>query len=110
MPTVFRWIPLLWTLRVSALIVLVVGVLVYLLLAARFFRWKHLKALLRADLPRVRSVGGELAGTKATIELADAAAEERIASLAARVEALERIVDLLLEREIKRERKKKWKT
>jgi hypothetical protein len=63
------WPPILWTLRVSVLILLSTGTLLFILMTARFFRWKHLKLLLAADLPRIHSIGGEFGGTRATAQL-----------------------------------------
>lgn len=78
MQSLLQWSPILWTLRIALLIVVAVVVGVFTLLTARFFRWKHVKRLLAAELPRVQSVGGEFAGTRATIELAHQQDEQLI--------------------------------
>jgi len=70
MQPLFLWPPILWTLRVSVLILLSTSTMVFMLLIARFFRWKHLKLLLKAELPRIQSIGGEFGGTKASVQLA----------------------------------------
>ena len=59
-PRVLGWWPLLWTIRAALLIVVLTGSSVFLLLIARFFRWKHVKEMFTADLPVVRTVGGKL--------------------------------------------------
>ena len=63
MGAVLGWPPLVWAMRI-ALLVLVAGCsYVYLLLIAPFFRPAHVVRMLKADIPRVRSLGVEIAGT-----------------------------------------------
>jgi len=91
MQPILQWPPILWTLRIVILILLIGGTTVLMLLSARFFRWRHVKALFRAELPQVHSVGGEFAGTKATVQLVRKQHEEMEAVIA-RLDGLEKMV------------------
>jgi hypothetical protein len=91
MQPILQWPPILWTLRIVILILLIGGTMVLMLLTARFFRWKHVKALFRAELPQVHSVGGEFGGTKATVQLVRKQHEEMEAVIA-RIDGLEKMV------------------
>lgn len=95
MQSLLQWPPVLWALRIVTLVVLVDGLALFALVTARFFRWKHVKQLVLADLPRVQSVGGGIGGTKATVELATGEAEQ-IAALGERVAALQQRLDVLV--------------
>lgn len=67
---VFGWPPVVWSLRI-ALLVLVAGcTYLYLLLIAPFFRPANVRRMLAADIPRVRSLGAEFAGTRGEVEFA----------------------------------------
>ena len=79
------------------LVVLIDGLALFTLLTARFFRWRHVKQLVLADLPRVQSVGGAIGGTKATVELASDR-DEQIAELNAAVATLQRRLDAVTSR------------
>jgi hypothetical protein len=57
------WPPIFWAMRVALLVLLVGCSYVYLLLIAPFFRPAHVLRMLKADIPRVRSLGAEVAGT-----------------------------------------------
>jgi hypothetical protein len=96
MQAILQWPPLIWTLRIILLATLLAGGTIFLLLAARFFRWTHVKTLLRAELPRVRSVGGEFAGTKATVQLVQEKEEIELAKLSERVDNLQHTMDVAL--------------
>ncbi|HET7234375.1 MAG TPA: hypothetical protein VFJ16_30455 [Longimicrobium sp.] len=85
-----------WTLRIAVFVVLVDGLGLLTLVTARFYRWKHMKRLVLAGLPRVRKLGGEIAGAGATVELGQSPAEVQIAALERRVEDLHRRVDDLM--------------
>lgn len=55
-----------------ALLVLVAGCsYLYLLLIAPFFRPAHVLRMLKADIPRVRRLGVEIAGTGAEVQLVE---------------------------------------
>jgi hypothetical protein len=94
---VLGWWPLLWTIRVALLIVVVTGTGVFLLLVARFFRWKHMKEMFTADLPVVRTVGGKFAGVEATAQLAaaDEAAGKQLELVSRRLDELHDFVQTL---------------
>ena len=70
MGAVLGWLPVVWAMRIVLLVLLVGCSYVYLLLIAPFFRPAHIMRLLRADLPRVRRLGAEIAGNRAEVELA----------------------------------------
>jgi hypothetical protein len=98
MDPVLHWTPLVWALRVVALVILVDGLGLFTLATARFFRWKHMKRLVLADLPRVRRLGGEIAGAGATVELGQGPRDEQILLLEQRVAELHRRIDELMDR------------
>jgi hypothetical protein len=54
--------------RVALLVLLAGCSYVYLLLIAPFFRPAHVVRMLQADIPRVRSLGAEIAGTRGEVE------------------------------------------
>lgn len=84
MRRIIEWLPLIWTLRIGLLIVLAGGAYLYVLLIARFFRWKNIRAMVLAKLPQVESVGGEFAGAKAELKLsqhATSSLDERVVEL-----------------------------
>jgi hypothetical protein len=67
--------------RVALLVVLAGCSYVYLLLIAPFFRPAHVLRMLKADIPRVRSLGAEIAGNRGQVEFVQAearAASERV--------------------------------
>jgi septal ring factor EnvC (AmiA/AmiB activator) len=89
MKRIIEWLPLIWTLRIGLLILVAGGAYLYVLLIARFFRWRTIRDMVLAEPPRVESVGGEFAGAKAEVKLAQQAAsnlEKRVAELEATVE------------------------
>jgi hypothetical protein len=58
--------------RVALLVVLAGCSYVYLLLIAPFFRPAHVLRMLKADIPRVRKFGAEVAGTRGEVEFVHA--------------------------------------
>jgi hypothetical protein len=54
--------------RVALLVLLAGCSYVYLLLIAPFFRPAHVLRMLKADIPRVRRFGAEVAGTRGEVE------------------------------------------
>ncbi len=68
MAPVLGWLPVVWAMRVALLVLLAGCSYVYLLLIAPFFRPAHLLRMLKADIPRVRSLGAEVAGTRGEVE------------------------------------------
>jgi hypothetical protein len=56
--------------RVALLVLLAGCSYVYLLLIAPFFRPAHVLRMLKADIPRVRKFGAEIAGTRGEVEFA----------------------------------------
>jgi hypothetical protein len=85
MGSVLGWLPVVWAMRIALLVLLAGCSYLYLLLIAPFFRPAHVLRLLRADLPRVRRFGAEVAGTGGEVELAD---DERLARVEAQLEVL----------------------
>jgi hypothetical protein len=70
MDQIFKWTPLIWTVRVLSL-VLVFIVLLYLI---RFFRWSNIKSIAGGRPPSVQSVkllGAELVLHKELVDLQD---------------------------------------
>lgn len=70
MKRIIEWLPLIWTLRIGMMIVVAGGAYLYVPLVARFFRWRTMRDMVLADPPKVESVGGEFAGAKAEVKLA----------------------------------------
>jgi hypothetical protein len=68
MGPVLGWPPLVWAMRVALLVLLAGCSYVYLLLIAPFFRPAHVLRMLKADIPRVRKFGAEIAGTRGEVE------------------------------------------
>ena len=96
MSRIFDRPALIWTVRIALVIVVSCGVYLFGLLIARFFRWKVIRAMVRADPPRVESVGGEFAGAKAEVKLAQQEASSldgRVAELEARIERVTTIIN-----------------
>jgi hypothetical protein len=96
MKRIIEWLPLIWTLRVSLLIVIAGGAYLYVLLIARFFRWGTIRDMVLADPPQVESVGGEFAGAKAEVKLSQQGQEKRQINVGQRVTELEASVRMLL--------------
>lgn len=71
MSGVFAWLPLVWAVRISLLVLLAGCTYLYLLLIAPFFRPSNVRRMVRAGLPRVRAVGAEVAGTRGELHLAE---------------------------------------
>jgi hypothetical protein len=69
MGTVLGWPLVVWALRIALFVVLVGCSYVYLLLITPFFRPANIRRMVLADLPRVRTLGAEIAGTRAEVEL-----------------------------------------
>ena len=92
MDDIFGWPPLLWTLRVSALIVAGGVSATIALYFSRFLRPKHLWRLLTAELPKFEKVGGSvtvLGQELAASATLDTAREREINALDRRVTILE---------------------
>jgi hypothetical protein len=68
MGPVLGWPPVVWAMRVALLVLLAGCSFVYLLLVAPFFRPAHVLRMLKADIPRVRKFGAEIAGTRGEVE------------------------------------------
>jgi hypothetical protein len=66
--TVLGWPPVVWALRIALVVALAGCSYVYLLLIAPFFRPANIRRMVRADLPRVRSLGAEVAGTRGEVQ------------------------------------------
>lgn len=97
MNRIFDWPPIIWTARITVLILLTGASHLLLLLIARFLRPRHVMQMLRAEIPQVKSVGGEFAGTKGEIQFVQAQ-ENHLATLDERVNSLaEKIAHLLKE-------------
>lgn len=100
MEAILEWPPIIWTVRITLLILVGGGAYLFVLLIARFFRWTNVRAMVLADPPRVESVGGEFAGAKAELKLFQLersgldhrveTLEEQVARLGAQVESDER--------------------
>lgn len=97
MDEIIGWGPLLWTLRLAVFTLIAGSTYVFVLLIARFLRPSHVRSLLRAGLPKVKSVGGEFAGTKGEVHFAEAQ-DAQIAGLELRVDGLQKNVERLLSR------------
>jgi len=91
---IFDWPPLVWTLRVALLILVGVSALLFVLVVARYFRWSSVRTMVMADLPRVKSLGGEFAGTIGEVQFADVQ-DAQFDALKAQLDALTRDVALL---------------
>jgi hypothetical protein len=95
--SVLEWAPLLWTLRVVALILLVGGGWCAFLYFLRFVRPKHVRAMWNARLPRLRGVGGKLAGNEFAVDLGQDeqvdAVEDRLTKLESEQMATEQVVE-----------------
>lgn len=92
MDSVLHWTPLFWALRIATLVVVLDGLGLFALVTARFFRWKHVRRLVLADLPEVRRLGGQVAGAGATVELVEAR-DGQIAEINRKIEELRRRMD-----------------
>lgn len=78
MGAVLGWLPVVWAMRIGLFVLLVGCSYVYLLLLAPFFRPANVRRLVKADLPRVRTIGAEIAGTRGEVELAQEPAAEKL--------------------------------
>ena len=87
MGPVLGWQPVVWAMRIALLVLLVGCSYVYLLLIAPFFRPTNIRRMLLADLPRVRRVGAEFAGTRGEVELVQER-EQRLATVEATARGL----------------------
>jgi hypothetical protein len=83
--SIFGWEPMVWTIRVGLLVVFSVTLYIFILNTLRFFR------PVLGPLPRLRQIGGKIAGVEATASLADSDA-----SISQRLTAVnERMLDLV---------------
>jgi hypothetical protein len=89
MGAVLGWLPVVWAMRIALLVLLAGCSYLYLLLIAPFFRPANVMRMLKADIPRVRRFGAEIAGTGGELELADDR-EQRLQALEADMEELRR--------------------
>ncbi|HET7461841.1 MAG TPA: hypothetical protein VFJ82_11365 [Longimicrobium sp.] len=62
---------MLWTVRVGLLTLFGSLLYIYVLNVLRFFRPANAKAMITGPLPRLRQVGGKIAGVEATASLAE---------------------------------------
>ena len=67
MGAVLGWLPVVWVMRIALLVLLAGCSYVYLLLIAPFFRPTNIRRMVTADLPRVRGIGAEVAGTRGEV-------------------------------------------
>ncbi|HET7462678.1 MAG TPA: hypothetical protein VFJ82_15595 [Longimicrobium sp.] len=67
MNQIFGYPAVVWATRFLLLLVLVVAGWILLLACARYFRPKHIRAMLGADLPKVEELGAEFHGFKAKL-------------------------------------------
>jgi hypothetical protein len=56
-----------WAARIILILLLTLGGWLLLLACARYFRPRHIREMLRADLPRVEEFGAEFRGFKARV-------------------------------------------
>lgn len=89
MVQILDWWPILWTARVTLVIVVGAIGLATFLYFARFLRPKHVKSMLLADLPSISEVGAEMGGNKVAIKL-DKTQAAQIQTILDRVGELER--------------------
>ena len=82
MGAVLEWPPVVWAMRIALFVLLVGCSYVYLLLIAPFFRPANIRRMVKADLPRVRTIGAEIAGTRGEVELVQAKNETGLARTA----------------------------
>ena len=87
MGAVLGWLPVVWAMRIALLVLLAGCSYVYLLLIAPFFRPSNIWRMVQADLPRVRTIGAEIAGTRGEVEFVDGR-EEQFAAKEAELRAL----------------------
>ncbi|HET7232974.1 MAG TPA: hypothetical protein VFJ16_23395 [Longimicrobium sp.] len=77
-----------WSARIFVMLVMAITAWIVLLMLARFFRPKHILAMIRADPPKVEELGAEFRGFKAMIRFnAQAAALNVLESRMADVES-----------------------
>ena len=89
MGAVLGWLPVVWAMRIALLVLLVGCSYLYLLLIAPFFRPANIRRMVKAGLPRVRTIGAEIAGTRGDVEFVDQRAE-RLAAAEEAARALHR--------------------
>lgn len=94
---IFGWWPMVWTIRVALLTLFGTLLYVYVLNILRFFRPANARAMITGPLPRLRQVGGKIAGVEATASLADAdtVTAEQMAEMRSKLEALSARIDSL---------------
>jgi len=68
---IFGWWPMVWTLRIGLLIIFLCLLYIFILNVLRFFRPANAKAMITGPLPRLRQLGGKIAGVEATASLVD---------------------------------------
>ncbi|HEU0052936.1 MAG TPA: hypothetical protein VFQ39_07150 [Longimicrobium sp.] len=98
MDRIFGWPLVVWMARIALVTVMGCGAWMLIVLLARYFRPKHVWALMKADLPRLTEVGGEFAGARATVKFegqnrALDALAERVAALEAAAETQRSLLD-----------------
>lgn len=68
---IFGWWPMLWIMRIGLLTLFGTLFYIYVVNVLRFFRPSSAKAMITGPLPRLRQVGGKIAGVEATASLAE---------------------------------------
>lgn len=69
MEELLGWWPILWTGRFLVLILLAGACAGSILYFLRFFRWRSVAVMWNARLPRIKKLGGKVAGNEVGIEL-----------------------------------------
>jgi len=92
MNLIFGYPAVYWSVRIFVMLVTASAGWMVLLMLARFFRPKHILAMVRADPPKVDEISGEFRGFKARITFGRTAAldvlEHRIAAVEMSVQRL----------------------
>jgi hypothetical protein len=94
---VVGWSPFVWVLRCALVIIIVVATHVFVVALLRYFRVSVMRQMLNAPVPRLKGLGGKIAGVEAnaTFDEVEAEVVAEIARLNARVDELFEYVDLL---------------
>lgn len=88
---------MLWTVRVGLLVLSLSLLYIFLLNVLKFFRPSNVREVVTGPLPRLRQVGGKIAGVEATASLADAntVTAEQLEEIRSKMEALSDRIDSL---------------
>ena len=98
MERILSWDPIVWTARVFVVMLLGSATLFLALYMARYLRPSHMKALVKAELPRFRSVGGtaKVMGQELTLNAdLDRQRDEQMDALLERQDRLDKRLDHL---------------